>query len=151
MDALLSEAALRGETRALAILDGGTFERQGVFNWAAHPLRGKLAGPGELFRTREGLDFCERWMRYCIARYAHYRSVNALWLTSTLNAPNAAEFHAQIGPLLRDWTRASALPTLSFQSAGAAGDTCVAGLEDRSRPECFTDALAGRPAHGQRG
>ena len=114
MDLLLGEAAARGESRALAILDGGTFERQGVFNWASHPLHGKLGGPGELFRTPEGLDFCERWMRYCIARYAHYRSVNALWLTSALNAPNAAQFHAQIGPLLRDWTRSAALPTLSF-------------------------------------
>src|SRR5205823_6153365 len=49
MDALLESAASENKSQPLAILDGGALERQGVFNWASHPLRARLAGPGELF------------------------------------------------------------------------------------------------------
>lgn len=103
MDALLAKAAATGETRPLTIFDGGALERQGVFNWAAHPLQSRLAGPGEMFRTPEGLDFCARWVRFCLARYAHSKAVSALWMTSDLNAPGASDFHKTLARLLNDW------------------------------------------------
>ncbi len=103
MDARLAAAAREKEVRPLVLFDGGALERQGVFNWASHPLRGKLAGPGEIFRTEEGFDFCARWMRYCLARYGHSPAVNALLITTDLNAPGASEFHARLAPLLQDW------------------------------------------------
>src|ERR1043165_8184690 len=42
MDEQLEAAALEGSARPLAILDGNALERQGVFNWASHPLRAQL-------------------------------------------------------------------------------------------------------------
>ncbi|HLX64948.1 MAG TPA: hypothetical protein VKX17_27005 [Planctomycetota bacterium] len=114
MDELLEAAALDGDVRPLAILDGNALDRQGVFNWASHPLRGALSGPGEIFRTEEGFDFCARWTRYCVARYAHSKAVNALWITTSLNAPGASDFHARLAYLLRDWTRNSAAPVIAF-------------------------------------
>ncbi len=107
MDALLESAARAKDIRPLVLFDGSALERQGVFNWAAHPLHGKLAGPGEIFRTEDGFDFCARWMRYCLARYAHSPAVGSLLITTDLNAPGASEFHARIAPLLQDWRAAS--------------------------------------------
>ena len=107
MDALLETAARAKDIRPLILFDGSALERHGVFNWASHPLHGTLFGPGEIFRTEEGFDFCARWMRYCLARYAHSPAVSSLLITTDLNAPGAPEFHARIAPLLQDWRAAS--------------------------------------------
>ncbi|MEI6236961.1 MAG: hypothetical protein WCT04_28210, partial [Planctomycetota bacterium] len=116
MDALLNAAANEGETRPLILFDGASLERQGVFNWASHPLRSKLAGPGDIFRTEEGFDFCARWMRYCLARYASSPAVSSLLITTDLNAPGASEFHARLAPLLKEWRAGSSVqkPLVSF-------------------------------------
>ncbi|HYG77976.1 MAG TPA: hypothetical protein VEK08_23425 [Planctomycetota bacterium] len=105
MDQLLAQAAHAGKSIPLAILDGEMFDRSGTFNWSSHPLKGVLAGPGELYRHPRGWEFARRSMRYCIARWASSRAVGGLWLTGTLHAPGCSEFHARLAPQLNAWTR----------------------------------------------
>lgn len=109
MDRVLARAAAANRAQPLVVLDGEMFERRGTFNWDSHPLRGRLTGPGELFRSAQGVDFCRRWIRYCVARWGHSRAVSALWLTPVVNASGASEFHAQLAPLLQTWTRGLSL------------------------------------------
>ncbi|MFH0938976.1 MAG: hypothetical protein V1899_06825 [Planctomycetota bacterium] len=113
-DSLLARAAASGESRPLVILDGDSFERQGMFNWDHHPLVGALAGPGELFRSEIGVNFCRRWIRYCIARWGRSQAVTSLCLTATLNTPGVAEFHSKIAALLLDWQTGADLPVFSL-------------------------------------
>ncbi|MCZ7646907.1 MAG: hypothetical protein M5U26_16730 [Planctomycetota bacterium] len=107
MDAELAEAAGRGERLPLVLLDGESFARQGTFNWPAHPLNaaqgGPLQGPGELMHTPEGLAFCRRAARYALARWGASKAVDSYLLTVRLNAPGAAELHAQLGAAARRW------------------------------------------------
>ena len=103
MDALLSRAAERGERRPLVILDGAGFEREGMFNWDTHPLRGRVHAPGEIFSQDEGLDFYRRTMRYAIARWGLAKSVQELLMTARLSHPAAALFHAKLATSLALW------------------------------------------------
>jgi len=114
MDALLAQAAAAGKSQPLVILDGEMFERNGTFNWLYHPLNGRIAGPGELYRSQLGTEFCRRCMRYCIARWGQSKAVSSLCLSPLLNAPGAPEFHAGAAPLLNVWTRDLALPVASL-------------------------------------
>ena len=116
MDAMLAAAAARGEARPLAILDGECLDLNGVFNWSGHPLNlsEALKGPGEMFRTPEGLDYAKRTMRYCIARWGMSRAVSGLLLTPALNAPGAPEFHAKVGESLKRWAAACGVAVLSL-------------------------------------
>ena len=123
VDAALAGAADAGRAQPLVILPGECLEPDaswagGVFNWSGHPLRDVLNGPGELFRRPEGLESARRSMRYCIARWGLSKAVNALWLTSRLNAPGAPEFHQKIADALRSWTQGIAL-TGSGSGGGA--------------------------------
>ena len=43
--------------------------------------RMRVTGPGEIFRNARGIDFCRRYMRYCIARWGYSSAVNSLLLT----------------------------------------------------------------------
>jgi len=114
MDLVLARAAAQGQVQPLVVLDGEMFERHGTFNWDSHPLNGKLAGPGALFRSPEGVDFCLRSIRYSLARWGQSRAVSALWLTPVLNAPAAPDFHARLAPLLRSWTSSLSLPVATL-------------------------------------
>ena len=78
MDAVLARAALAGQAQPLVILDGEMFGAQGTFNWGSHPLKAGVAGPGELLRSAQGVDFCLRWVRYCVARWGASRAASAL-------------------------------------------------------------------------
>ena len=115
MDRALAQAAFAGQAQPLVVLNGEMFGGQGTFNWDSHPLKGELAGPGELFRSARGVDFCRRCVRYCIARWWASRAVSALWLTATLNTPGCSEFHAQLAPLLQHWTSSLPLPVATLQ------------------------------------
>jgi hypothetical protein len=114
MDAQLAQAAAAGKRQPLVILDGEMFDRDGTFNWSSHPLKGQIAGPGELYRSAQGSEFCRRCMRYCIARWGLSKAVSSLCLTPLLNAPGAPEFHVRAAPLLAAWTRELALPLASL-------------------------------------
>ena len=122
MDERLKTAARANDHRALVLFDGASLDRQGVFNWASHPLQKSLAGPGEIFRTEAGFDFCARWMRYVMARYSHSPAVTSLLISTDLNAPGASEFFARLAPLLKDWR------------AGAAGDQPLVSLHPLTQP-----------------
>ena len=115
MDSVLARAVLTGQAQPLVVLDGEMFGGQGTFNWDSHPLKAELAGPGELFRSARGVDFCRRCVRYCIARWWASRAVSALWLTATLSTPGSSEFHAQLAPLLQRWTSGLPLPVATLQ------------------------------------
>ncbi|MCY3020036.1 MAG: hypothetical protein NTW87_13545 [Planctomycetota bacterium] len=123
MDALLSRAAASGLAQPLVVLDAEMFGREGTFNWDSQPLNGRIAGPSELFRSREGVDFCRRWIRYCVARWGLARSVSALWLTPVLQTPGASEFHAGIAPLLSKWTRYLPVPVIALHPFARAPQT----------------------------
>ncbi|MGD0093588.1 MAG: hypothetical protein ABSE73_27075, partial [Planctomycetota bacterium] len=114
MDALLARAALAGRAQPLVVLDGEMFGAHGTFNWEHHPLKDSVAGPGELLRSPQGVDFCLRWVRYCVARWGASRAASALWLTATLDAPRASEFQGQLAPLLQRWTSGLSLPVATL-------------------------------------
>jgi hypothetical protein len=125
MDSLLAQSALAGNARPLVILDGGVLERVGIFNWDHHPLRPALEGPGEVFRSPCGLDFCLRSMRYCIARWSLSSAVSGLCLAATLNAPGASNFHTQLAAALRDWLAGGTLPVAAFHPLAREPQTVV--------------------------
>ena len=103
MDGELTRAAEKGIRHPLVILDGEAFEREGVFNWDTHPLRGELQAPGELFNHEEGLDYCLRSMRYAIARWSLSKAVSELVITARLSHPAAPLFHAKLASSLALW------------------------------------------------
>ena len=103
MDAMLEKAAVRGDRRPLAVLDGEGFEREGTFNWDTHPLRGIVHGPGDIFSQDEGLDYCRRTMRYAVARWGLSNAVSDLLMTARLSHPAAALFHAKLASSVALW------------------------------------------------
>jgi len=133
MDELLAQAAAGGQRLPLVILDGEGFSREGDFNWLHHPLNGHrltsgIAGPGSLFRSAEGKAFCERWMRYCIARWGRSKAVSGFLLTPDQAAPGAPAFFAHAAQLLQNWTQgpgwgASPPEVLSFNPLTLAPQT----------------------------
>ncbi|HEY3320943.1 MAG TPA: hypothetical protein VGP72_10800 [Planctomycetota bacterium] len=114
MDSLLARAAKNGVTRPLVILDGESFQRGGTFNWSSHPLNGVLSGPRELFRDPRGIEFCRRWARYCVARWALAKPVSSLCVTPTLTTPGCSEFFESLSPMLASWSRDLGVPVYSL-------------------------------------
>ena len=103
MDSLLAAAVSAGQTKPMVVLDGEMFGRSGTLKWEDHPLNGKLPGPGALFHTEAGSDFCRRSARYCAARWGLHKAVSAFWLTADTHAPGVAEFYGTLGTSLKDW------------------------------------------------
>ncbi|MBI3829333.1 MAG: DUF5060 domain-containing protein [Planctomycetes bacterium] len=107
LDRMLTDAAAAKRSEPLVILDGEGFSRQGVFNWASHPLNvtqgGNLSGPGELMRNPHGVEFCRRAARYAVARWGRSRAVSSFLIDVDLNAPGAADLHALLAATMRDW------------------------------------------------
>lgn len=114
MDELLSQAAALGECRPLIILDGYCLEPTGMFNWGCHPLKGSLHVPGNVFRSASGLEFCRRWMRYCIARWGLSKAVSSLWITTNINTPGISEFHASLAAALVGFPYDRSLPVIAL-------------------------------------
>jgi hypothetical protein len=114
MDAALESAARAGVSQPLVILDGQTLEREGVFNWDTHPLRGTIKGPGEVFHSDIGLDYSTRTMRYLLARWGLSKAISGFWITAQLQAPSAPLFHAKIASLLAAWPLPKDVPVISL-------------------------------------
>jgi hypothetical protein len=123
MDEMLSRAATAGQPRPLVALDGEMFGRQGAFNWDTHPLNGTIAGPSDLFRSPQGVDFCRRTTRYCVARWGQAQAVSAVLLTPMLCAPGASAFHKELAPSLSSWARSLGVPVLSLHPLACAPQT----------------------------
>ncbi|MCW8129323.1 MAG: hypothetical protein KIS92_02975 [Planctomycetota bacterium] len=107
LDELLARAARSGRSEPLVVIDGEPFARQGLFNWASHPLNltqgGTLSGPGELMNAPQGIDFCRRTARYALARWGRSKAVSSFLIDTDLNAPAAADLHARLAASLRGW------------------------------------------------
>lgn len=105
MDALLAEAHKKGLARPLCVLDHEWFSRHGQFNWLSHPLNvsqgGVFTGPGEVFRSEEGIAYCRRVMRYSVARWGRSRAVSSFLVTVSLNTPSAPDLHARLAAIAR--------------------------------------------------
>ena len=137
MDALLARAAVSGKSQPLVILDGETFEPQGTFNWASHPLNGKLKHATDLLGTPAGLNYCRRCMRYAIARWGLSKAVSSLWLTPGMMNAGTSQAQAKLALSLRDWlgSQGSSAPIAITLHPLACTPRLVAGPDTFDKPE----------------
>jgi hypothetical protein len=105
-DRVLDDAAARGESMPLAVVDDGPLLEHGMYRWPRNPLcageGGPLAAPGEFFRDERAIRYFLRRFRYLVARYGHSPAVSSWCLATGLPVPGVADWHRRIGSAASD-------------------------------------------------
>ncbi len=107
MDLLLARAHRNALTRPLCLLSNEWFSRLNTFNWISHPAYagqgGSHTGPGEFLRSKAGITYAQRMIRYAVARWGRSKAVSSFFINLKLNTTGMPDLHARIAEVARRW------------------------------------------------